>query len=350
MEQDMQSGPAHTRTLVVHLEQAAPSCWRAQGVILDLRKRGLVPMAGDLQTAGVIHHMRVDAEIDVERRWLTSMRADQPSVAFEAAPGTGGECCRDPVSRIEALSGSALDADFAKRLGTRIGGPLGCSHVQTLALCVGSTAELALAADRARHGLPARRAGERVFHRSLSIDGLAATDGSLVLALQLADVHCAPAPADALPFERLARHYELRVNAHVDLDTLTFRKVEAAERSAESGSGPSAWQSRDADVGWLAGQAAMGGVARAVLTRLVEPADAPLRDALLNLSPTVIQCVPAISERWRTRGGVTAGGSSPGMFASGGMVDSCYMWRRGGFLAQRVEAELRAYHAATKRS
>lgn len=146
----MQSGPAHTRTLVVHLEHAAPSCWRAQGVILDLRKRGLVPMAGDLQTAGVIHHMRVDAEIDVERRWLTSMRADQPSVAFEAAPGTGGECCRDPVSRIEALSGSALDADFAKRLGTRIGGPLGCSHVQTLALCVGSTALLALAADRAR--------------------------------------------------------------------------------------------------------------------------------------------------------------------------------------------------------
>jgi hypothetical protein len=350
MEQNMQSGPAHTRTLVVQLEQASSSRWRAHGVILDLRKRGLVPMAGDLQTAGVIHHMRVEAEIDVEQRALTSLRAEQPSVAFEAAPGTGGECCRDPVSRIDGLSGSALDAGFAKRLGARIGGALGCSHVQTLALCVGSTAEMALTADRARFATPMRRPGERIFHRSLSIDGLAAGDGGLLLALQLADVHCAPSPADALPFERLARHYELRVNAHVDLDTLALRKLEAADRSADSASGSSAWRSRDADVVWLAGQGAMGGVARAVLTRLVDAEDAPLRDALLNLSPTVIQCVPAISERWRTRAGGPAGGNTPGMFASGGMLDSCYMWRRGGFLAQRVEAELKAYHAATKRS
>jgi hypothetical protein len=349
MEPSMQNGPVHTRTLTVRLEQAKPSRWRAQGAILDLRKRGLVPMAGDLQTAGVIHHMRVEAEIDAERRALTSMRAEQPSVAFEAAPGTGGECCRDPVSRIEAMSGSALDADFAKRLGARIGGPLGCSHVQTLALCVGSTAELALALDRAHHGSPARRPGERIFQRSLSIDGLAAPDGSLELALQLADVLCAPSPADALPFDRLARHYELRVNAHIDLDSLMFRKVDAAERSAESASGPSGWHERGADVGWLAGQGAMGGVARAVLARIGDPADAPLRDALLNLSPTVIQCVPAISEHWRARAGSAAGAGSPGMFASGGMVDSCYMWRRGGFLAQRVDAELKAYHAATKR-
>lgn len=346
----MQSGPVHTRTLTVRVDQISPSRWRALGVILDLRKRGLVPMAGDLQTAGVIHHMRVDAEIDVERRALLQMRAQQPSVAFEAAPGTGGECCRDPVSRIEAMSGSALDADFARRLGARIGGPLGCSHVQTLALCVGSTAELALAADRARHGTPARRPGERIFQRSLAIDGLAAPDGGLELALQLADVLCAPSPADAMPFDRLAHHYELRVNAHIDLDSMTLRKVDAAERSAESESGPSAWRERGADVAWLAGQGAMGGVARAVLTRIAGPADAPLRDALLNLSPTVIQCVPAISERWRARAAAAAAGAgSPGMFASGGMVDSCYMWRRGGFLAERVDAELKAYHAATKR-
>jgi hypothetical protein len=343
---DTRSGPVHTRMLTVRVEQRAPSGWSARGAILDLRKRGLVPMARDLQTAGVIHHMRVEAEIDVSRAQLVRIRAEQPSVAFEASPGTGGECCRDPVSRIESLAGTALDAGFARRLGAAVGGPRGCSHVQTLALCVGSTAGRALTADRELHGEARREAGTRIFQRSLSIDGLSARDGALDLELQLDDVHCAPAPPDADPFAKLARHDELRIHASVDLDTMTLRTLTAAERRTQPGRPEPRWRDRDADVAWLAGQGTMGGVARAVLSRLVDPSDAPLRDALLNLSPTVVQCIPGISERWRSR----APADSPSMFASGGMVDSCYMWRRGGFLSQRIEAELRAFREAKPRA
>ncbi len=342
MEIDAGGVPAHTRTLMVRIEQAGPGRWIARGVLLDLRKRGLVPMAGDLQAAGIIHHMRVEAEIDTERALLTRVDAEQPSVAFEASPGTGGECCRDPLARIEALANSALDGRFASRLGAALGGPLGCSHVLTLAQGVGSTAQQALAVDRQRHGAsPGRGSGERVFQRSLSIDGIAVPEGDLELVLQLADVHCAPAPPDALPFARLSSHYELRVHAGVDLDTMTLRPLRAAERSGDASTfGRGSWRDRDADVAWLAGSRAMGGVARAVLERFGDtPADAPLRDALLNLSPTVVQCIPAIAERWSA----VQGGDRPGMMASGGMLDSCYMWRRGGFLAQRVETELAAF-------
>jgi hypothetical protein len=89
----------------------------------------------------------------------------------------------------------------------------------------------------------------------------------------------------------------------------------------------------------------MGGVARAVIERFGDaPADAPLRDALLNLSPTVVQCIPAIAERWNVAERLP-GISRPGMMASGGMLDSCYMWRRGGFLAQRIETELETFRA-----
>jgi hypothetical protein len=299
-------------------------------------------MAGDLQTAGVIHHMRVEAGIDTARAALTRVQAEQPNVAFEAAPGTGGECCRDPVARIEALAGTPLDARFASRLGTAIGGPRGCSHVLTLAQVVGSTAQQALEVDRARHGAEAVRwPGERVLQRSLAIDGVAAADGGLDLVLQLADVHFQPAPPDAEPFARLAHHYELRVHASVDLDAMRLRALRAADRgTAASDSGPAPWRDRDADVAWLAGRGAMGGVARAVLDRFADsPADAPLRDALLNLSPTVVQCIPAIAERWRA----ALGASRPSRMASGGMLDSCYMWRREGFLATRIEAEMRVF-------
>jgi hypothetical protein len=341
MEFEARGGPAHTRTLGVRVECVGPGRWLARGVLLDLRKRGLVPMGGDLQTAGVIHHMRVELELDLRRGVLGQVRAEQPSVAFEATPGTGGECCRDPVSRIEALSGSPLDASFPARLGTSIGGPLGCSHVLTLAQCVGATAQRAREIDRERHGEQSVwRSGERVFQRSLAIDGVASPEGGLELVLQLADIHCAPAPADAEPWQRLARHYELRVHASLALERMQLVRATAAERRSDSAFEPGSWRERDADVAWLAGRPAMGGLARAVLERFTAPDDAPLRDALLNLSPTVVQCIPAIAERWRAAG---ANSARPGMMASGGMLDSCYMWRRGGFLAQRVEAELRAF-------
>lgn len=345
MEFEARGGPVHTRTLSVRVECVDPARWRARGVLLDLRKRGLVPMAGDLQTAGVIHHMQVELEVDTRRGTLSRVRAEQPSVAFEAAPGTGGECCRDPVSRIEALVGSALDASFPARLGAAIGGPLGCSHVLTLAQCVGSTAQRALDVDRARHGdAPSWRTGERVFQRSLAIDGIAAPEGDLELVLQLADVRMTPAPAEAEPFARLASHHELRVHASLDLERMALRRVTAAERGTTSALEPGSWRERDADVAWLAGRPAMGGLARAVLERFADPAHAPLRDTLLNLAPTVVQCIPSIAERWRAAGATMR----PGMMASGGMLDSCYMWRRGGYLAQRVEAELLAFRKSAR--
>jgi hypothetical protein len=83
-----------------------------------------------------------------------------------------------------------------------------------------------------------------------------------------------------------------------------------------------------------------------------DPADAPLRDALLHLSPTIVQCIPSIAERWRAALG--AGGTdvsrAPSMMGHGGMTDSCYMWRREGFLAKRIESELKAFRQPPKRS
>jgi hypothetical protein len=99
MEFDAPGAPAHTRTLAISLTQAGSGRIEVSGAILDLRKRGLVPMAGDLQTAGLIHDMRVRAQIEVDPPRVRSMAAEQPRVAFEPSVGTAGECCRDPRAR-----------------------------------------------------------------------------------------------------------------------------------------------------------------------------------------------------------------------------------------------------------
>ena len=99
MELEAIGAPAHTRTLVVSLAKIADGRAVASGAIVDVRKRGLVPMASDLQTAGVIHDMRVRAEIALPPARVAAIRVEQPSVAFEPSLATGGESCRDPHAR-----------------------------------------------------------------------------------------------------------------------------------------------------------------------------------------------------------------------------------------------------------
>lgn len=339
--------PAHTRTLEVVLSQSDPDRLAAHGIILDLRKRGLVPMAGDLQTAGVIHHMSVDATLAVEDLRVESIRTEQPNVAFEPSPGTGGECCRDPGKRIEALAGSAIDPGYARRLGAAIGGPLGCSHVLTLAQLLGSTALAAVASDREAYGaIATRRPGERLFDRSLSIDGFESPEGGLCLALQLADLHFAPAPAVAQPYDRLCGQRELRIEAEIDLAVMKLVRISAAERVDDALTpGGASWQAQD--LRFLEGHAVLAGMARTLFERLGDaPARRPLLDALLNIAPGMIQCMPALSnywQRWRDAHASGDGSSDATRAVSGpmgGMSDSCYMWRRDGALQRQLAGDL----------
>jgi hypothetical protein len=338
--------PLHTRTLTVRVARDAPGHLAVDGVVLDLRKRGLVPMGGDLQTAGVIHHMKVAARVETDGPSFAWIRAEQPTVAFEASPGTGGDCCRDPLRRIEALAGTPLDGGFPRRLGDAIGGPRGCSHVLTLAQLLGSTTTLALELERRAHGdRPERPEGQRIFQRSLSVDGATSGERSLAFAIQLADVHFTPAPPEAAPLERLAGQHEVRAEAEIDLGAMTLRGLRAAERwSGPDDLGTAEWRDRTASIAGLEGRSGLMSMARALFERLgARHEDRPLLDALLNLAPTAIQCFPALSDRWHA----SSGGARSVVATGGRMLDTCYMWRREGTLHGIVsgEFESRQRHA-----
>src|SRR3989442_9423091 len=164
--------PLHTRALSVVLTARADGKLDVHGTVLDLRKRGFVPVAGDLQGAGIIHDMRLAGTIDPASATLETLAAEQRSVAFEPSAVTAGESCRDPIDPIAALAETRLDHGCARRLADAIGGPRGCSHLLTLGHLLGSSAAWALARERALHGAaPARPAGQHVFRRDVVIDG-----------------------------------------------------------------------------------------------------------------------------------------------------------------------------------
>jgi len=333
--------PLHTRTLVIDVAAAGPGRIRAQGTILDLRKCGFVPTGGDLQTAGFVHHMQLDALIDSADAVLLQLDVSQPTVAMEPSSATGGECCRDPAPRLQELVSQPVAGDFAKRLGRAFGGPLGCSHLLTLAQLLGSTVPRLLAAE-ARGNAPLREPGERIWKRALFLDGFEAAEARMDLAIQLSEFQTRPRRQTTQPLERLALQHEVRVTESVDLATMTVLALNASERQRDITSlGSSPWRSRRADLAPLVGGPALRGMAARLFERFgSETADRPLLDALLNLAPGQIQSMAGLANRMmeRFQAGAPAEGRVPSELSVGGMPDSCYMWRSDG-AAARLRAD-----------
>lgn len=328
--------PLHTRTLSVEAFRAGAAGLRLEGAILDLRKCGFVPTGGELQTAGFIHHMQLTLALDAAAR-IERVASAQPVVAFEATTQTGGDSCRDPAPRLQALAGETIDAGFVRRLGAVFGGALGCSHLLTLAQWMAAGVPRFFAAPRGH--APGERAGKRV----LFLDGFERPDGGIDVAIQQSEFLLRPQTEVGFPLERLARQHEVRVHARLDAGLGAIAAIDAAERerSAET-LAATAWRSRADVVAPLAGGPALRGLAPRVLA--LEGADGPLRDALLSLAPGVIQCFAALAHRMvgRLPGGPGAGGAVPRELSVGGYPDSCFMWRSGGALGRsRAKAEAR---------
>jgi len=327
--------PLHTRTLTVEALRGDGDRLRVDGAILDLRKCGFVPTGGELQTAGFIHHMQLSLEVDMPSARIERLEAAQPTVAFEPAPASGGESCRDPVPRLQALVGERLDGGFVRRLGAVFGGALGCSHLLTLAQLMGASVPrfLALAPEPG-----ARAPGERIAKRALFLDGFEAASGGLEIALQLSEFVTRRGAAVAYPLDRLDRQHEVRVLARLDAGVSRLEALDAIERERDPATLASApWRSRSDALAGLVGAPALRGLAPRVLAQLGDgAANEPLRDALLNLAPGVIQCLAALSHRLVAHfsGGRAALGSIPRELSVGGYPDSCYMWRSDGAMSR----------------
>jgi hypothetical protein len=331
--------PLHTRSLVLEAFQEDASTLRAEGAILDLRKCGFVPTGGELQTSGFIHQMRWRVWIQQPSARITRLEVEQPSVAMEASPATGGECCRDPAPRLQALVGSVFDEGFGKRLVGVFGGPLGCSHLLSTGQSLASFVPRVIADER--RTAAGRAPGERIAKQTLMIDGFERPGGELSLALQLASFRLAPLAACRDPLARLAACQEIRVLGEVALEGMQLRALAAAARArTPENAERAAWRSLGEVVAPLVGGSALRGMAPRVFACLAAmPAGverALLTETLLNFAPGLIQCMAALSHRLSlflrpaaARGPEAEPGASA-LLTSGGFPDSCYMWRTGG--------------------
>jgi hypothetical protein len=332
--------PLHTRTLAIDVFQDEPGRLRAEGEILDLRKVGVVPTGGDLQTAGFIHHMQIHLWLELEAGLIEKLEAFQPHVPFEAAEATGHESCRDVVPRLQPLVGQSIEDAFHRNLSGCFGGPLGCSHLLTLAQGMGAALPAVLA--RERDLAPERGPNERVAKRAIFLDGFGAEDGAMNIAIQLSDFATTPKARVRTGFDRLALQSELQVDAGIDLGDMTISSLEAVERTRSYETlSEAAWENRSTDLEPFVGGPALSGMAAKLFEQFGGRTDRRLLlDAMLQFAPGLIQCFAARTEELlqhitRPDRGTVGAGEAPRILSVGGTAGSCHMWRADGVMIQQ---------------
>lgn len=339
--------PVHCRTLIVEVLEDERDHVRALATILDLRKQGWIPTGGELQTAGIVHHMSLDVLVDTANGRIERFEPGQQVVAFEASKRTGGDSCRDPIHRLRGMVGETLAADNARRLREIFGGPLGCSHLLTLAQLVVSF--LPGAIEREKRDVSAQRhrrePGERIAKRIIVIDGFERRDGSQEAAIQLTDVHTLPFATMAGALDRFGAQHDVRAIIRVDTAAMTIRAFDAAERMrTRAYFGTAVWQNRREELGWLDGHPVMQGLAPELLRRYAaDPSREPLLAALINFAPGLVQSLSTrvtrmIEQEARGSGPLSLGKGS----GIGGFPDSCYVWRSGGRMTPMRQAHEQA--------
>jgi hypothetical protein len=281
----------------------------ADGRILDVRKRGVISIAGQVNSPGVVHDMAIRLVLDRRSLEVRSAGLRMPSVPFPDGVGHAGETCRDNEAGFARVIGLTLGPGFTARLQRTIGGPRGCFHVFTIMRLLGPTVEWSLADT-----------DHRPFERAVVIDGLRTAAG-LTLRGTLADARIAEGARGA------ADTFEADAELSLEMPGLIVSGL--AERHRRGG-GP--WSEADLEnVEGIAGMSILRTYGLAI-ERVVSARGplAPVHQLLLMLQPVAFQCMPALS-------GVRAEVSPARRAGPVAAVDSCSMWRRGGPLLATLQ-------------
>ncbi len=324
--------PLHTRCLAIALKQGSADAVDFRADILDLRKGGLMELAGRVTMAGIIHKMELTGSFEADSGRLERIEWAQSHVMHEPNANSRGECCRDPMSRLKDVVGMRFGADFSTGLKGCFGGPLGCTHVNTLLQEVDAfvSSHLALRRDDPEYAKP-RHAGERIGARSLYFDAFFEEGGTTTdLSVRLADLHYAPSHANGR--EVVALHAEVRLVAEADLAGWQLRSLAAKQRSRRGPTcGDAAWEPRSGDLEAFVGRSLFGGMNRFCLERFGgREADARLLSSLLSLAPGMTQVGAGASDRLAPSSSarpLAAGLTGPG---------PCYMLRAEGPLMESI--------------
>ena len=317
--------PLHTRMISLRVNWGEAGTLVAVARIFDLRKRGLVPLAGKLQGPGVVHDMAVRLQLEYPALRIRSIEPTMLAFPFAAGPGTRGESCADRLPDVQRLVGASLRDGYGATVVEQVGGPRGCFHIFTLLRLVGPSIEWAAAREHARRpeagSMPAP--GSPLFARSVIVDGMKPDGLGLVLRGTLFDLHYPPG-ADALPLEEeMDESFEATADVEIELPSMLI--VGSSGRIRRAGAAiaaPGEWETV-ATAAELVGRTMFKGYTAQVQALFGDASERqPLIHLLFMLAPTMLQCMPSLLEELNVKPRRAEGTHAA--------ADSCHMWRADG--------------------
>jgi Protein of unknown function (DUF2889) len=320
----MSMTPLHTRMISLRLLWGAPGSIIADGKIFDLRKRGMIPLGGQLSGPGVIHEMAVRLELAYPSLQIRSMQPTMSAFPFAACSATRGEGCPDRMPDVQRLLGASLRQAWGTVLTQEIGGPLGCFHIFTLLRLLGPTIEAVVDREQSRRpGQSGAVAGNPMFARSIIMDGMKGEGFHITMRGVLCDLYYRP-DANALPLEdEMEESFETTAELEIELPHMAI--VAASGRVRRSGPGVDsleAWVPVPR-MGDLAGQTVVKGYTAEVQQIFAGSSGLePVQHLLFMMGPAILQSVPSMAEELEIRPQWVQG-LHPAM-------DSCHMFRTNG--------------------
>lgn len=316
--------PLHTRMISLRLVWGEAGTVVADGRIFDLRKRGIVPMAGKLRGPGVVHDMAVRLELEYPGLRIRSIEPTMSAFPFAAGPMTLGEGCPDRLPDVQHLVGASLREQYGTVLMNEVGGPRGCFHIFTLLRLLGPTVEWAVDREQMRRpNHSGAMLGSPIFARSIVMDGMKREGLRIALRGVLSDLHYPPG-ADALPLEEEMEE-SIETTAEIETEMPSMAILAASGRLRRSGPGIDAvgkWEPVS-HVGDLVGRVILKGYTAEVQAVFADTTGLePVQHLLFMLAPALMQCLPSLVEELEVR---PRRAESPHA-----ATDSCYMWRTNG--------------------
>jgi len=336
--------PLHTRTISLRLRSSGPGEILAEGRLLDIRKRAIVPLGASLRGPGVVHDMSTRVWIDVASRTVSRVDPGMTAFPYVASDHTGGEACNGRIDAVQAVAGSRLDESYGEVINSLIGGPRGCFHIFTLLRLIGPAvvAALADAGLRARLAGGTRAAdGEILWARCVTVDAFKGEGLTLYLHGTLTDTFQRGGPPElGNGSEELIDGVEVMADLTTGFPDMMVAQIDGRIRRLLAGFGRSeSWRPLE-KLQCLQGVGVFKGFSLRVQETLGDgDGTRPESHLVFMMAPVVMQSMPGMLEELRVQPG-TGGGSGTGT-----ALNSCHMWRSDGPLDRITSAAALEQHS-----
>lgn len=333
----MTAVPLHTRSICLRIRSSQPGEIIAEGRLIDIRKRAIVPLGASLRGPGVVHDMSTRVWIDTADRRIVRVDPGMDAFPYVASHHTGGETCSARIDDVQALAGTQLDASWADVVTSLVGGPRGCFHIFTLLRLTGPAVVAALADQRLAERLaedekPAP--GEILWARSVTVDAFKGEGLSLSLHGTLTDTFQRGGPPEnGGSAEELLDGLEVMADLETGFPDLAVAQVRGRRRRLLPGFGRAeVWEPVD-NYAELQGVSVAKGFTSRVQQALGDGMGLlPESHLVYMMAPVVMQSLPGMLEEMDILPGRDGKGSSRSA------LNSCHMWRADGPLDRMTQA------------